>query len=204
MERSKPETERTGILAGLILAAMPILSFGLQYMLSAFQGTSDKLLQHYTVSIIDWLFVPFNFLVVRHIDWRRGGSLLALMALSTVFNTAAHAIWQYGAHDGGHMVTSSHVFLPAGWVHLGYSTIQMVLLLGFIFCRRVDSNRSALPTAVAAAYFISAAASGYFMHRQFLFTDVVMTAGGIALLLIYPKWNAGRVSRGSLSVGSLT
>ena len=182
-------TDRSEWTAGVLLALMPVASFLLQYVLSAQEGTEAFLFQHFTVTIVDWIFVPFNFFVVRVIDWRRGGVIYAVTILSVILNTATHAYWQYHGINGGHMMNKEHVVLPAGWVHLIYSTLQMILLAAFIFARRSSSPCSPyrrITTQLAIGYFVAAGVCGYVMNNGFMITDVMLVSLGLFFLIVYP------------------
>ncbi len=173
---------------GILLAAMPALSFGLQFWFSSEENTLPLLFGHYTVSYVDWLFVPFNFLVVYAVNWRHGGSLLVVMVFSLAVNAVTHAYWQYAlVENPGHMFGRNHVILRAGWVHVCYGTIQMTLILAFLFVRQQSSRHSGLLTCVCVVYFISAGISGYVMNNGFMTADVIMVVLGLALTLIYPR-----------------
>jgi hypothetical protein len=171
---------------GAALATLPVVSFALQAALTARSGMPG-FYAHYTVVIIDWVFVPFNFLVVQAIDWRRGRTLLLLGALSLGFNCAAHAYWQSHATDAGYMFSAGGTLLPAGWVHLVYSTLQMVLLSAFVFARRAGARCLPALSLLAVIYFLAAGASGYIMNRGFMLTDVAMVAAGLSAVLVYPR-----------------
>src|ERR1035441_4085982 len=123
-------------LSGVLLALLPALSFVAQYLLSVRQGTQSLMARHLTVMIVDWVFIPFNFVVARVIDWRRGGRIYVIACVSLALNVLTYSYWQYNGIDLGHMITKSGVVLPAGWVHLVFSTLEMVLLVAFVFCRR--------------------------------------------------------------------
>src|ERR1043165_1128113 len=108
-------------LASTLLALLPLASFLGQYALSLRAGTQQILFHHPTIMVSDWIFVPFNFFVVRVIDWGRGGRLYLIACLSVILNVLAHAFWQYNGLDPGHMITKTGIILPAGWVHLAFS-----------------------------------------------------------------------------------
>src|ERR1017187_7924186 len=120
---------------GVLLALLPVASFVAQYLLSVRSGTQQVMMKHLTVMVVDWIFVPFNFFVVRVINWRRGTTIYLIACISVILNVLTHAFWQYNGIDGGHMITRAGVVLPAGWVHLTFSSLQMILVVGFIFCR---------------------------------------------------------------------
>ena len=120
-------------IAGVALSVLPVVSFVLQYAMSVGQGTDAQLFRHFTITYIDWVFVPFNAVVVRIIDWRRGVTISLVGAVSVIGNIAGHAAWQYRGIDGGHMISAEQVVLPAGWVHLGFSIIEGTLILAFLW-----------------------------------------------------------------------
>src|SRR5262249_14996375 len=109
--------------ASLALALMPVVSFAAQYYFSLRAGTQQIMLHHLTIMVVDWVFVPFNYLVVRVIDWQRGGRIFAAACFAVVMNALTHAVWQQNGVDPGHMITRAGIVLPAGWVHLVFSTL---------------------------------------------------------------------------------
>lgn len=177
---------------GITLGAMPALSFALQWRFSSQDNALPLLFSHYTVSYVDWVFVPFNFFVVYAVNWRRGGLLFLAMVFSVVFNVIAHAYWQYAlVENTRHMFGREHLVLRSGWVHVGYATIQMTLLLAFLLVREPSSRYCALLTCLCVLYFISAGISGYFMNNGFMLTDVIMVSLGLVLTLVYPRFAYG-------------
>ena len=71
-------------------------------------ATQAEFFRHYTCAYVDWVFVPFNLVVVRTIDWRRVGSLLLIVFVSILVSIITHADWQYHGTDGGHMIARAH------------------------------------------------------------------------------------------------
>lgn len=187
--------------AGVILGLFPVASFLLQYALSVWSGTDSCFFRNYTVAYLDWLFVPFNFVVVWTIDWRRGGAFLPIVFVSIIANIVAHAIWQYYGIDGGHMITrGTQTVLPAGWAHLGFSIIETTLILAFVFIPRPRRPFTTIATVLALTFFLAAGVSGYLINRGFIVTDVIMVWGGMALVVVYP-WLRERASRRSQAAG---
>ena len=187
-EKSSPSSAATvvGSNAGLLLAALPVLSFVLQYAFSIADGTQRFLFHHLTVMVVDWIFVPFNYVVVRTIDWQKGGRIFAIAGLSVCANALTHAYWQYHGLDLGHMITAAGVVLPAGWVHLAFSSIEMMLLAAFVFCRRPESS-TRLATGLATFYFVVMAGCGYVMHHAVIASDFVVFVSGLFFVLLYPR-----------------
>jgi len=170
-----------------LLALLPFASFISQYALSVRAGTQQIFLHHPTIMVADWIFVPFNFFVVRAIDWRRGGRLFLIAGLSVMLNVLVHAFWQYNGLDAGHMITKTGIILPAGWVHLAFSIIETMLLVAFVFCRRVDALGLKVITILAAAYLLTDGIFGYTIHHGFIISDVVVLVSGIFFVLVYPR-----------------
>lgn len=170
----------------LMLASLPVLSFIAQYLLSVRAGTQNALFHHLTVMILDWVFVPFNFFVVRVINWNRGARLFVIFCVSLFLNAATHAYWQYNGLDLGHMITKTEVMLPAGWVHLVFSTIETSVLVAFVFCRAQEQRDVRTTTVFAVIYFITMGICGAIMHRGLIASDAVVFTSGLFFVLIYP------------------
>jgi hypothetical protein len=179
--------QRLNLIAGTLLALLPIASFVGQYVLSLRAGTQQFLLHHLAVTVADWLFVPFNFLVVRVIDWRRGLRLYLITCVSVALNALAHAIWQYNGLDAGHMITKAGVVLPAGWVHLSFSISEMILLVAFVFCRKADAPHLRVLTALATVYFLILCFYSYVQNQGLLPRDVILLVCQLFFVLLYPQ-----------------
>lgn len=176
------------IASSIVVALFPVVSFLSQYVLSIRSGTQQFFFHHLTVMVVDWVFVPFNFFVVRIIDWRRGGRLYLIMCISVVLNVLTHAFWQYHGEDPGHMITKAEVVLPAGWVHLAFSIVETVLLVAFVFCRKAaDASGLRVVTVLATVYFLTMGVCGYLMHAGFIISDVIVFSSGLFFALVYPR-----------------
>lgn len=174
-------------IAGVLLASLPLASFLGQYMLSLRAGTQQVLFHHLTVMVVDWFFVPFNYLAARLIEWRRGGRLYLITGASVILNILTHAFWQYNGIDPGHMITKAGVVLPAGWIHLAFSILEMILLSAFVFCRKAGGPRLRLATMIATAYFVTMGICGYAMHHGFIASDVIVFISGLFFVIAYPR-----------------
>ena len=184
---SPHQNERAMRTAGLLVGLLPVASFALQYVMSVQSHTQTEFFRHFTCAYVDWLFVPFNLVVVRIIDWRRGGSLLLIVLVSVIANIIAHATWQYYGIDGGHMILrGTQTVLPAGWVHLGFSIIETTLILAFVFIRRPRMPFTRIATVLAIAFFLATGISGYVINHGFITTDVIVVWSGTALVAVYP------------------
>ena len=197
MVRSCSKNSWPMLTACVVLSLLPGVSFLLQYTLSVYSGTDLSFFRNYTVAYLDWLFVPFNLVVVWTIDWRRGGAVLLIVFVSIIANIIAHAIWQYYGIDGGYMITrGTQVVLPAGWAHLGFSIIETTLILAFVFIRIPRWPLTSIATVLALMFFVAAGVSGYLIHHAFIATDVIMVGSGTALVTVYPWLRRRVLSRG--------
>jgi hypothetical protein len=169
-----------------LLAALPVVSVAVQFVCARAQGTTELLLRHHTITVVDLAFIPFNYFAARDIDWRRGAGLFGLSAVAVVANVATHAYWQRHGIDPGHMIAATGVLLPAGWAHVAYSSLQMTVVLAFLFLRRPSERLYTAASLFAALYFLSAALSGYVMHSAVLLTDAVMTVSGLLTVAVLP------------------
>jgi hypothetical protein len=176
-------------IVSVLLALLPVASFLVQYVLSIRAGTQQIMLHHMTIMVSDWIFVPLNFFLVRLIDWERGLRLYLITCISIGMNVLANAYWQYNGLDAGHLITKSGIILPAGWVHLASSIVEMILLVAFVFCRKGKASGTGLVTILAASYFLLESIFGYVMHHGFIISDVIVSAFGIFFILVYPKLN---------------
>lgn len=174
-------------LAGGLLALMPAISFLAQYAASANVGTEELMFRHLTVTYVDWIFVAFNLLVVHVIDWKRGSAIFTATVVTMTLNTATHAFWQYHGIDGGHMISGAQIVLPAGWIHLVYSNLQMILLVAFVFIRRPNARFVGATSVLAAAYFLAAGLCGYLMSDGVMVSDAVMVASGLFFVCVFPS-----------------
>lgn len=172
---------------GALLALLPVVAFVAQYMLSLRAGTQGFLFHHLTVMVVDWVFVPFNFFVVPVIDWEKGGRIYLIASISVALNALTHAYWQYNGLDLGHMISPAGIVLPAGWVHLVFSSLQMVLLVAFVFCRKPNAPAVRTATIFATLYFITMGICGYLMHGRFIASDLIVFISGLFFVLVYPR-----------------
>jgi hypothetical protein len=179
-------------IVGIILALLPPVSFLAQYVFSLRAGTYHVLFHHLTVMVVDWVFIPFNFFVVRVIEWRRGGRLYLIMCISVILNLLTHAFWQYNGSDLGHMITKTGIVLPAGWVHLAFSIMETGLLLAFVFCCKTNAKENWIVTILATIYFLTMGICGYAMHNGFIVSDVIVFVCGLFFVLFYPRLVRGR------------
>jgi hypothetical protein len=85
------------------------------------------------------------------------------------------------------MFSAERVVLPAGWVHLMYSTLQTILVAAFVFARRNEPRFSGATTILALIYLAGAGAGGYLMNHGVMIADGAMVLSGLTGVVIYPR-----------------
>jgi hypothetical protein len=185
-EAGNSEEQQPSRISCILMAVLPLVSFLGQLAFSCKSGTQHMMYHHLTVMVVDWVFVPFNYFVVSVIDWHRGGRIYLIMCMSVILNIVTHAFWQYNALDPGHMINKAGVFLPAGWVHLGFSITETALLIAFVFSRRVKTTGIGIVTILATVYFVTMGICGYIMHGGFIVSDACVLVFGLFFVLVYP------------------
>ena len=168
-------------------AVLPLMSFIIQYLFSKANGTETSFWAHHPVVILDWVFVPLNWYFIQIIDWRRGLQMFVLSCVALIANIVIHAHWQLCGTDSGHMITSDGVVLLGGWTHLGFSVIEMSLLLGFVLCRRAEHSGTRIATVLACIYFVSLACTSFLMHGRLLVSDAITSSLGLFGVLLLPS-----------------
>lgn len=167
----------------IISTLIPTVSYLVQYYFSQIYGTEAYLLRHNIVTIVDWLFIPINYLSIRSIDWRRGGVIFIVSIMSTISGALAHAFWQYYKIDGGHMISPQEVILPAGWTHLVFTIIETEILILSIFCRKHTSRFAGWASILISMYFFISFIFGYLSHMTVTIGDSLLLACGILVVL---------------------
>ena len=174
------------LLHSLALASLPIISFLLQYFFSASNGTLYQMLHHYNVSIVDFIFIPFNIIIVKSINWKNGMRIFYLFLLAFALSCFVHYGWAVNQTDTGHMIASTGFITLSGWVHIIFSAVEFFLMLSFVFnFSSFSKHNLTWNTIFIEAYLILSLIGGYFIHMEFLMEDIIRIASGTILFLIY-------------------
>lgn len=169
-----------------LLVALPFLSFGLQWYLSAEIGTQHLMLRHYNVSVVDFIFVPLNAGLYHSIRWDNGALVFVGMIFAFTASAFTHYNWAITGTDPGHMVLASGLITKAGWIHVLFTGIELSLMLLFFFNGKQEKPKVFLWTALGImVYLLGSLLGGYLIHRELLMEDALRVALGCAATSLY-------------------
>lgn len=124
------------IFISIFFAIIPILAFFIQRHFSKKENNIQGFKLHWTVYYGDWIFIPFNIILVYSVIINNK-TLLPIILISFILNILMHIYWGrinkkvngilYFYKKGEDNITK------AGIIHLLFSTFQMSLILIFIF-----------------------------------------------------------------------
>jgi hypothetical protein len=174
------------ILIGIILALLPVLNFFLTYWFSSKQGKLKFFKKHLTGFYNDWLFVPFNFLIVFTIAFSLKWSI-ALFLISLLLNLLIHKYYAkviMKENNGSHFYdVALKKWTYSGFAHLVFSTIQTALILMFL-AFSVKSYLTYIEGAVLIVFLSCMLVASKKTHNgKFLDSDLVSVIIGIVLTL---------------------
>ena len=168
------------IIALGLSAIVPINMFFQRYFAKR-EGRLELFRSHFSCHGIDWLFVIFNFLWIYSVTLNLFWGILAL-GISLVVNFVSH---YYLSQAGNGKCVGCHMFdgkkkkiLPAGIVHFVFATIELVLLLIFLFAD-ISSVEAYLATFVMLVFFVLVPYGSMKMHGKVIPYDWVFFGGGI-------------------------
>jgi hypothetical protein len=153
----------------IILALLPIFSFLLQYFIS----NRNKKLKYFKelipVMYLDWIFIPFNILVVYSIESVSRLVLWIALLTSFITNFSVHRYWY--PRDGkpeSYWFCKKSIMSQMNVTHMVYSSLQTAIILIFII-----SNLKLIFGLAACillmVYFIMRFPSSLIMHKKWRF-----------------------------------
>ena len=170
----------------IFMATIPILSFLFQLVFSYFDGNIPILLKNYTVTYVDFVFIPLNYFIIRAINWGNGRKIIIIFLLAFALSCVIHYNWSVNGTDPGHMFDPIGFTYPSGWVHVVFAAFEFCLMLLFIFCYSpVDKITLILITILLETYFIGSLIGGYFIRNKFIAEDIIRISLGCAVFIIY-------------------
>jgi hypothetical protein len=125
----------------ILLGLIPVLNFCLSYYLAKKSGRLALLGKNYALTYLDWLFVPFNFLLLYSI-YLSPVIFLVSLAISAAGNLHVHLRWLKIRQKPVETRFFSRGNSPNTlWsLHLVFSTIQAALVLTSFFSRAVSAD----------------------------------------------------------------
>jgi len=158
----------------IVLAAIPIINFCLQYHFSKQEKTLKIFKRHRTCYRGDWIFLPINILfafLTITIAWQ---IVVPLFITSLLFNAIVHYLRSLDKKvENTHLITSHHI--SKSWrIHMLFSSIEMTIIL--IILTSVSYGRVLYTEMWLIAIFVGIMDYGeYRVHHKLYRSDVVVT-----------------------------
>jgi hypothetical protein len=122
----------------LLLALLPIVQFVSLYIISKYRNTLHHLWNLYAVTVLDWVFVPFNYLVSYSITF--SFTLFSIFLLVSIVPVILINIqWKNMKNKPKETkyFTTKDGMTPEGWIHLIFMMLQLSIVLTVIFSRAI-------------------------------------------------------------------
>jgi hypothetical protein len=145
------------------LAIIPILNFVVLYVISRFRNMLSHLKGLYALTVLDWAFVPFNYLIGYSINfsWKIFCICVLIVLIPLII---LHYKWHkiQKKPDETKYFTTDKGLTPEGWVHFIFMAIEVPLVIMFIV------SNSIKPYYYYAAACLFAYILGYFIIIHFV------------------------------------
>jgi len=119
-----------------LLAILPVINFVLLFLVSKSRRTLHMLKGLYALTILDWVFVPFNFLIPYSVifSWKM---FFICMLLSLVPMIILHYKWHKIRQKPSETkyLTTDKGLTPEGWIHFIFMIVQLSLVATFVFSK---------------------------------------------------------------------
>jgi len=121
-----------------LLALLPVVNFLILYLVSKSKNTLHHLKNLYALTILDWIFVPFNYLIVHSVSfsWK-------LFLICTLIVIIPLIILHYKWHklskkpNKKKYLTTDKGLTAEGWIHFVFMAIQTSLVLTLILSKAI-------------------------------------------------------------------
>ncbi len=172
---------------GLILAAIVVINWFLQYYFSKKDGFLGRFKNHFALFYLDWLFVPFNFVwpLVTNIQ---ANSLILILCIFFIANVLVNLFWlnKYikKGKEKNHLYDESKLrWTGSGWTHFVYSTIQSTLVFSSILFNEL-SVLTYLASIFLILFFLGGLISSKKIHGKVILSDLIYIIVGIILVIL--------------------
>ena len=121
-----------------LFALLPIINFSTLYLVSKSRNTLHMLKGLYALTILDWVFVPFNFLIAYSISfsWKLFAICLSIALIPIIIlHYKWHKICQKPSETK--YLTTDKGLTTEGWIHFTFMIIQISMALTFIFSKAI-------------------------------------------------------------------
>ena len=163
----------------LFFTLFPAIAFSV-YMFEAWRLKEwDSLNKNAMLIFVDWIFVPFNFIVISHLfitDIR----LVLFGAFSIFTNIIIHYFWSLSKNST--LLFGKKTVRPAGVMHMAFSISQMTIMLLYYF----SSVQIIIADLLMMCYFLPFFWSSKRNHGRVKLSDALIAFAGMGLVAI--RW----------------
>ena len=110
-----------------LLALIPVINFLALYLVSKYRNTLHYLKKLYALTILDWVFIPFNYLIVYSVSfsWKLFFVCILIVLIPVII---LHYKWHklpQKPNETKYLTTDIRLIglTPEGWIHLVFMTI---------------------------------------------------------------------------------
>jgi len=170
----------------VIIFTLPLIAFILQLILSKIDNNLKELFKNYTVSVVDWVFIPFNIFAYYAISWGNIKLLIIFFVVSIIGSVVVHINWSREPLKHKYMVKEKGKFYKASFIHLIFSAAQLTIFLMLFFS---PNGKNVFDYGLAlmflAIYFIASIFSSYYIHKKYLLEDVSRGVLGAIAVIVF-------------------
>lgn len=117
---------------GILLALLPVVSYFLQYYFAKIQNDLKSFKKYVPTQIMDWVFIPFNFIWIYIVNLSLMYYFFILVFL-VVAGSLMGCWWGLLNREDRYACRPANFKFGHSLVHIFYFLIQGVLVLSFIF-----------------------------------------------------------------------
>lgn len=175
------------LIIAILLACLQLVHALLEHYDSKKNKRIHLLKRHVTDYYLDWIFVPFNFLLLYSVSFNIN-ILLIVSALAFLGNLIVHYYW-FRIHT--RLEASSYMFDSkknkihfSGYVHFLFSIIETILIIMFFFSSIISSLVYIEAILLLIYFSFLVIQSKKVNNGRFEYSDLVVCIVGIAALIV--------------------
>lgn len=170
----------------ILLTTLPIISFLLQYYFAARRKKLDLFNKFKPVKVLDWVFIPFNFLLVYVVSFNVKLSILLLMAvliIDGIFSQIWLKIHKKEKNEFSLYDLKKGKMTAEGYVHKIYGNLQAVLVGLFIFSS-IKNTFVYVELFLLTLYLLGGIYSSISIHGKWIKADKIFILAGLAIMIV--------------------
>ncbi|MCT4613133.1 MAG: hypothetical protein N4A47_07170 [Clostridia bacterium] len=167
-----------------ILISIPIIAFLSQLLFSAYENNTKAFIKNYTISILDFIFIPFNVYAYNAIYWGNYRLTIGLLILSSLGSLYTHYNWSKEPDRHKHIVKSYKRLHISGYIHAIFCIVEMLIIGMLVLSYRVDRILEyKIAGVILIIYFLFSIVSSYYVHNRKIYMEDLLRGvlGGIII-----------------------